>query len=199
MHALAGKRVEIGGEGGDQRLALAGLHLGDVALVQEDAADQLHVEGAQAQCALGALAAIGEGLRQQVVEAFAVLRALRSSAVFSMMPSSVSFSNSGSMALIRSTMPRTRLDLAVVGRAEDLLCDGSQTEHAKRLPVRSPRVGVCLPQIIVWGIRVVRPIVAVYQRRQDGQGPDAEPNSAHKGAPEKCQRGPSASCRGAKS
>jgi hypothetical protein len=44
--------------------------------VQEDAADQLHVEGAQAQRALGPLAAVREGFRQQVVEAFAVLRAL---------------------------------------------------------------------------------------------------------------------------
>jgi hypothetical protein len=193
------ERVEIGGEGGDQRLALAGLHLGDVALVQEDAADQLHVEGAQAQRALGALAAIREGFRQQVVEAFAVLRAL---AEFRRLLDDAfvgEFLELGLHGVDPVHDAADTLDLAVVGRAEDLLCDGSQTEHAKRLPVRSPRVGVCLPQIIVWGIRVVRPIVAVYQRRQDGQGPDAEPNSAHKGAPEKCQRGPSASCRGAKS
>ena len=32
VDALAGERVEVGGQGGDQRLALAGLHLGDLPL-----------------------------------------------------------------------------------------------------------------------------------------------------------------------
>ena len=48
-----------------ERLALAGLHLGDVALVQENPAHELHVESAQAQRPLRRLAAVGEGLRQQ--------------------------------------------------------------------------------------------------------------------------------------
>ncbi len=61
---------------GDQRLALAGLHLGDVALVQEDAAHELHVEGAQAEGAAGGLAGVGEGFRQQVVERLALGEAL---------------------------------------------------------------------------------------------------------------------------
>jgi hypothetical protein len=43
--------------------------------MQEDAADQLHVEGAQAQRALGGLAAIGEGFGQQVFERFAIFGA----------------------------------------------------------------------------------------------------------------------------
>ena len=68
VHAAPGERVEVGGHGGDQRLALAGLHLGDVALVQEDAAHELHVEGAQAEGAAGGLAGVGEGLGQEVVE-----------------------------------------------------------------------------------------------------------------------------------
>ena len=33
MHALAGQRVEIDGKRGDQRLAFAGLHLGDAAVI----------------------------------------------------------------------------------------------------------------------------------------------------------------------
>ena len=49
VHALALEGVEVGGERGDQRLALAGLHLGDAALVQDHAADQLDVEVALAQ------------------------------------------------------------------------------------------------------------------------------------------------------
>jgi hypothetical protein len=45
MHALAGERVEIDRQRRDQRLAFAGLHLGDRCLqVQHHAADQLHVE-----------------------------------------------------------------------------------------------------------------------------------------------------------
>ena len=68
VHALAGQRVEVDGQGGDQRLALAGLHLGDLAVVQHHAADQLHVEMPLAERALGGLAHHGEGLRQQVVQ-----------------------------------------------------------------------------------------------------------------------------------
>ena len=68
MHALAVQGVEVGGHGGGKRFALAGLHLGDAALMQHDAADHLHVEGVHAQHALAALAHHGEGLHQQVVQ-----------------------------------------------------------------------------------------------------------------------------------
>ena len=68
VDALAGERVEIDRQRGDQRLALAGLHLGDGALVQHHAADQLHVEMALAERALGGLAHGGEGGHQEVVE-----------------------------------------------------------------------------------------------------------------------------------
>ncbi len=72
MDALAGERVEIDRKGGDQRLAFAGLHLGDVALVQHHAADQLHVEMALAEGALGRFANGREGWHQQIVEGLAV-------------------------------------------------------------------------------------------------------------------------------
>ena len=72
MHALASKGVEIDRQGGDQRLAFAGLHLGDLALVQDHAALELHVEGTLAERALGRLAHRGEGLDQQVVERLAL-------------------------------------------------------------------------------------------------------------------------------
>ena len=68
VDALAGERVEVDGEGGDERLAFAGLHLGDGALVQHHAADQLHVEMALAEGALGRLADGGEGRDEQVVD-----------------------------------------------------------------------------------------------------------------------------------
>ena len=44
VDALALERVEIGRQGRDERLAFAGLHLGDLAAVEHDAADELHVE-----------------------------------------------------------------------------------------------------------------------------------------------------------
>ena len=72
MDALAVERVEIDRERRDQRLALAGAHLGDLAAVEDDAADHLHVVMALAEHALGRLAHRGEGLGQQVVERLAL-------------------------------------------------------------------------------------------------------------------------------
>ena len=73
MDAAAGERVEIDRQRGDQRLAFAGLHLGDAALMQHHAADQLHVEMALAEGALGRLAHRGEGLGDQIIERGACL------------------------------------------------------------------------------------------------------------------------------
>ena len=68
VDAAAGERVEIDGKGGDQRLAFAGLHLGDLAVVQHHAADELNVEMALAERALAGLAHGGERGHQNVVE-----------------------------------------------------------------------------------------------------------------------------------
>ncbi len=72
VHAAAGERVEIDRQRCDQRLAFAGLHLGDLAVVQDHAADELHVEMALAERALAGLAHGGEGRHQDVVERGAV-------------------------------------------------------------------------------------------------------------------------------
>jgi hypothetical protein len=74
MHALAGERIEVDGRGGDERLALARLHLGDAALVQHHAADHLHVEVALAERALGGLAYGGESGSEDVVERLAACK-----------------------------------------------------------------------------------------------------------------------------
>ena len=63
--------VEVDRQGRHQGLALAGAHLGDAALVQHHAADQLHVEVALAEHALGSLAHGGEGGHEDVVEGLA--------------------------------------------------------------------------------------------------------------------------------
>ena len=72
MDALAFEGVEIGGEGGDEGLALTGAHLGDCAGVQHHAAHQLDVEMAHVVDALGRLADDGEGLLKQAVEGGAI-------------------------------------------------------------------------------------------------------------------------------
>ena len=68
MHALAGQRVQIRRQRRHQGLALAGAHLGDLAGMQRQAADQLHVEMAQAQLAARRLAHQRERLGHQLVE-----------------------------------------------------------------------------------------------------------------------------------
>ena len=68
VDAVAGERVEIAGEGGDEGFAFAGPHFGDLALVQHHAADQLHVEVAHLHGAPAGLADDGEGLGQDLVE-----------------------------------------------------------------------------------------------------------------------------------
>ena len=76
VDALAVQRVEVGRQGGDQGLAFAGDHLGDVAAVQDDAAEDLHVEVPHVLGAAAGLAAGGERLGQQVVERLAGLEPL---------------------------------------------------------------------------------------------------------------------------
>ena len=76
MHALARERVEIRRHGRRQGLALAGLHLGDAALMEHDAAEHLHAELALARHAAGRFAHDGIRFRQQVVQRFAVFEPL---------------------------------------------------------------------------------------------------------------------------
>ncbi len=68
VHALAGERVEIDGQSGDQRLAFAGAHLGDRALVQHEASDELDVEVALFERAFGRLAHRRERRRGEIFE-----------------------------------------------------------------------------------------------------------------------------------
>ena len=74
--AVAFEGVQVERQRGDERLALAGLHLGDLALVEDDAADELDVEVAHADVPPRCLAHDGEGFGQDVVHALAVGQAL---------------------------------------------------------------------------------------------------------------------------
>ena len=69
VDALAGQGVEVGGKDGHQGLAFAGLHLGDPALVEDDAADQLDPIGPHAQHPPGSLPDCSKGVGQDVVQA----------------------------------------------------------------------------------------------------------------------------------
>jgi len=71
VHTSTGQGVEVDGHGGDQGLALSRLHLRDLALVQDDPADELHVEGPHGQHSTRDLAHGGEGLGQKMVKLFA--------------------------------------------------------------------------------------------------------------------------------
>ena len=66
------ERVEEYGQRRHERLALAGFHLGDFALVKRNAAHQLHIVMALAERALGSLADAGECLGQKIVQCRAV-------------------------------------------------------------------------------------------------------------------------------
>jgi hypothetical protein len=67
MHPCAAEGVEVHRHGGDQRLALAGLHLGDHAPVQRPGPDDLHIEVALPQHPPRRLAHHGVGLGFDVV------------------------------------------------------------------------------------------------------------------------------------
>ena len=77
VDALARERVEVGGQRRDQRLAFAGLHLGDLAFVEHRAADELDVEVAHVQHAPAGLPDDGKRFDEQIVERLAPARTAR--------------------------------------------------------------------------------------------------------------------------
>jgi len=127
VYALAGQRVEIDRERRHQGLALAGLHLGDLAAVQHHAADQLHVEVPLPERALGRLAHRGEGLDQEVVEILALGQS------FAELPGArrergvVELLQLRLQGVDRRDLAAQRLDVTVVGGTENAL--GDRAEH----------------------------------------------------------------------
>ena len=76
VDSVAGERVEISGERCDERFALAGLHLRDASLMQNDTAENLHGEVLHPEHTPRSLAAGGERLGQDIVKGLAVGEAL---------------------------------------------------------------------------------------------------------------------------
>ena len=71
----ASQGVQVKRQGGYQRFAFAGAHLGDLALVQGHTANHLDVKMAQADGTLAGLAHHSKGFRQQVIQRFAFRQA----------------------------------------------------------------------------------------------------------------------------
>src|SRR5690606_12003999 len=72
VDTTAGERVEVSGQGRDQRLSLTGLHLCDVSEVKSTSTHDLHIEVPQTERAPGRLAHSGEGLWHQGIEGLTV-------------------------------------------------------------------------------------------------------------------------------
>ena len=70
MHALAAQGIKVRGQGRHQCLAFTGTHLGNFAVMQHHAANQLHIEMTHAQRTLAGFANGGEGFGQQIVQGF---------------------------------------------------------------------------------------------------------------------------------
>ena len=75
VNAVARKRVKISGQGCNKGFALARFHLGNSALMQNDAADNLNGEMLQAEHAPRSLAAGGKRFGENIVKRFAVCKA----------------------------------------------------------------------------------------------------------------------------
>ena len=71
MRAFAFERIQVQRQGRHQGFPFAGLHFRDAALVENHAADQLHVEMAHVQLAPRHFTAHREGFGQDVVQGFA--------------------------------------------------------------------------------------------------------------------------------
>ena len=76
VDARAGQRVQVERRRGDEGLALTGLHLGDVALVEDDPAHHLDVEHPLLRLAPARLSNGGVRLEEQLLEGLAVLEPL---------------------------------------------------------------------------------------------------------------------------
>jgi len=76
MHTALRQGVEVDRQGGHQGFTLTGFHLGDLAFMQHQAADQLHIEMAHPQHPLGGLAHRGKGFRQHLLQRLTLLQPL---------------------------------------------------------------------------------------------------------------------------
>ena len=178
VDALAGERVEIDRQGRHQGLALTGAHLGDRALVKDHAADELHVEMALTQGALGRLADGGEGRHQDIVQGLAGgelgLELLRAGA-------ELLVRQGLQLGLHRVDGRYLRpigLQPAIIDRAEDFLRE--RTEHREPSDTRIPwRKGAFAPPYRLNYARAhLKACARVAQAQASPEGPFKTPRAA---------------------
>ena len=133
MDALGRERVEVGRKRSDKRLAFTGLHFGDFAAMEGDAADQLHVIVTLAERTLRGLADRCKRFRQQVVELGALGEALTEhlglvAQLFIRQRADRRLEGVGGIDVLAQ-----RTDIAVVSRSKDGL--GQCGDHVK-VPVK---------------------------------------------------------------
>ena len=136
MNALAGERVQVERQGRHQGLALAGLHLGDLALVEHHPADELGVEVAQADGAPGRLPCGRERLRQKIVQDLAVPEPLPELAGLLPKLRARQLLELGLQPVDPFHQGREPLDLPVVPGAEDL--PDEVADHWIRIAITEP-------------------------------------------------------------
>ena len=143
VDALALERIQIDRERRDERLSFAGLHLGDLAAVKRDAADQLDVVMALAERPDGRLADRREGFGEEIVELVAIGEPLAEQLG---LPAQLLVGQRMDVGLepidgidILAEAP----DIAVVGRSEDAFCHCG--EHGIPLKTRALQKGRKLP------------------------------------------------------
>jgi hypothetical protein len=124
-----------GRQGRHQRLALAGLHFGNIALVQENPAHELHIEGAQPQRPARRLAAIGKRLGQERVKALAPGDTLAEFLGLRDQPGIAQRLVFRFERVYLRHQRARRLDLAIIRGAENLARDRSNTKHVSSVPV----------------------------------------------------------------
>ena len=138
MHTAPCEGVQICGEGRNKSFTLAGFHFRNIALMQENATHQLHIECPQTQGAFCAFAAVGKGFGQNCVQRFAIGNPLAEfgglffqtlvAQLFKLGLQRVDFCND---------RPRC-FYFAVVRGAKDLFGQRSQSKHVLSAPHQGP-------------------------------------------------------------
>src|SRR5262249_34902465 len=131
---------------GDERLSFAGLHLGDVALVEDDPAHLLDVEEADAHRPLERLADRGERLEDELVDRLAVLDPL---AELDRLAGELCVAQRLELGLEGADVGRLlgeALDATALAEAEDLL-EGAQLLRHRLRVATVYRVGPDRPEL----------------------------------------------------
>ncbi len=120
MHALAGQGIQVNGQGGDQGFTFTGLHLGDIAIMQDQPADQLDIIMTLAKDAFGGFPGYGKGLVEHAVERLAIRKSLTEKACLALQLCIAHGLEPGFKFIDRRNMFTEGLQFPAIRRAENL-------------------------------------------------------------------------------